>query len=563
MATIVERLISLMQIKTDPKALAQTNANLDSVRGRLTAIASVAAPAAVTAAVVGMFNESRAAADAAAKGARASGVTTEAYQEMGYAAALSGVQQNDLRTAMAKQAAKASQAAKGNKELRKVYRELGLDAKELVKLSPDKQMERIADALKNVDNESDRMRLMMKVFEEAGPKFASLFANGAKGIQDMRKEAQAMGIIISDKDAQRAEAFNDSLDKIKMIVRGVARNFNMFLLPALQPILDDMVKWSKEDAKESRQDIMDLAGAIGLIFKTIHSGMKDAREFNKTMGGTGNTMKFLSMIMAAFVAAGTLSTMAKGFNVLTLSMLKTAATAALFVLLILGIFVLLQDFAGWIEGEDSFLGDFLGPATPELIATIQKGLWGLLAVIGIIALIVGSIPVLIAAIIAMIIALIIYWDDVAKAGNAFVTGMSDRIDDFVEGVKTSFLDTFRLIFNTIKDWWKALIDGLSDRFLSMINKVKGTITDVKGFIDDPGGSVAKLFGGGASGPALDLAAGALTTINSRPQQNNTINVDVDGSNLTPEQLQQATSDGVVDGLLREAGNFFTGGAGGT
>ena len=138
--TIVQRLVSLLQVKTDDKALAATNKVLDGIKGKLTALAVVAAPAALVGLGATMLKEAATAADVAAKTARTIGITTESYQELTQAAAFSGVKSEELNVAMRKLSKNAYEAAGGNKELNKTFKALNINAKDFSKLKPDQQI---------------------------------------------------------------------------------------------------------------------------------------------------------------------------------------------------------------------------------------------------------------------------------------------------------------------------------------------------------------------------------------------------------------------------------------
>jgi hypothetical protein len=224
--TIVQRLVSLLQVKTDDKALAATNKVLDGIKGKLTALAAVAAPAALVGLGATMLKEAATAADVAAKTARTIGITTESYQELTQAAAFSGVKSEELNVALRKLSKNAYQAAGGNKELNKTFKALNINAKDFAKLKPDQQIERLADAYTKIEDPGKRAALMMKLLEEAGPKFASMFAGGGAGIAAMRKDAQDLGMIVPDNLAVKAEAFNDSMDRLKLINQGMKANFS-------------------------------------------------------------------------------------------------------------------------------------------------------------------------------------------------------------------------------------------------------------------------------------------------------------------------------------------------
>jgi len=99
--------------------------------------------------------------------------------------------------------------------------------------------------------------------------------------------------------------------------------------------------------------------------------------------------------------------------------------------------------------------------------------------------------------------------------------------------------------------------------MSMINKVKGIVGDVVSFIESPFDSVAGMVGGGAATPAVDMAASSMRQANSRPQQNNNVSVQINGTGLSEDALQRATTAGVNDAMLREADRAFRDGPGGS
>lgn len=572
--TIVQRLVSLLQVKTDDKALAATNKVLDIIKGKLTKIAAVAAPAALAGYGAKLLSEAATAADVAAKTARTIGVTTEAYQELTQAAAFSGVKSEELNVAMRKLSKNAYEAAGGNKELNKTFKALNINAKDFAKLKPDQQIEKLADAYTKIEDPGKRAALMMKLLEEAGPKFASMFAGGGAGIAAMRKDAQDLGMIIPDDLAVKAEAFNDSMDRLKLIGQGMKFNFILQLLESIQPLLDDLTAWRKTDAKAFNASLKEVARTLNGMIKDLHSGFKTLRDWTEALGGAGNAVKIFGLAMGSLLAARYLIQMAKGAKLLTLANLKLAASSVLaaapYILLagvIAALFLIVEDFVGFVRGEDSLLGEFVGPATPGMLENIKAGMLGILAVAGIIALVVGAIPIAIVALVGILAVaaatLIANWEEVKEGISYVFESLYDSAvetwDDIVQGLK----DAFTNVYTWLGDGWDSLVDGMSDRFLAMINKVKGIVGDVVSFIESPFDSVAGMVGGGAATPAVDMAAGAMRTSNSRPQQNNNVNVQINGTGLSEDALQRATTAGVNDAMLREADRAFRDGPGGS
>jgi hypothetical protein len=572
--TIVQRLVSLLQVKTDDKALAATNKVLDGIKGKLTALAAVAAPAALAGYGAKLLGEAATAADVAAKTARTIGITTESYQELTQAAAFSGVKSEELNVALRVLSKNAYEAANGNKELNKTFKALNINAKDLAKLKPDQQIEKLADAYTKIEDPGKRAALMMKLLEEAGPKFASMFAGGGAGIAAMRKDAQDLGMIVPDNLAVKAEAFNDSMDRLRLIGQGMKFNFILQLLESIQPILDDLTAWRKKDAKAFSASLKELARTINGMIKDLHSGLKTLREWTEALGGAGNAVKLFALAAGSLLAARYLIQLGKGAQLLTLANLKLAASSVLaaapYIILagvIAGLFLIVEDFVGFVRGEDSLLGEFVGPATPEMLEDIKAGMIGILAVVGIIALIVGAIPIAIVALVGILAVaaatLIANWEEV-KEGIVYVfESLYDSAVETWDSMIQALKDAFTNVYTWLEDGWDGLVNGMSERFMSMINKVKGVVGDVVSFIESPFDSVAGMIGGGAATPAVDMAAGSMRMANSRPQQNNTVNVQIDGAGLSEDALQRATTAGVNDAMLREADRAFRDGPGGS
>jgi hypothetical protein len=572
--TIVQRLVSLLQVKTDDKALAATNKVLDGIKGKLTALAAVAAPAALAGYGAKLLGEAATAADVAAKTARTIGITTESYQELTQAAAFSGVKSEELNVALRKLSKNAYDAAGGNKELNKTFKALNINAKDFAKLKPDQQIEKLADAYTKIEDPGKRAALMMKLLEEAGPKFASMFAGGGAGIAAMRKDAQDLGMIVPDDLAVKAEAFNDSMDRLRLIGQGMKFNFILQLLESIQPILDDLTAWRKKDAKAFSASLKELARTINGMIKDLHSGLKTLREWTEALGGAGNAVKLFALAAGSLLAARYLIQLGKGAQLLTLANLKLAASSVLaaapYIILagvIAGLFLIVEDFVGFVRGEDSLLGEFVGPATPEMLEDIKAGMIGILAVVGIIALIVGAIPIAIVALVGILAVaaatLIANWEEV-KEGIVYVfESLYDSAVETWDSMIQALKDAFTNVYTWLEDGWDGLVNGMSERFMSMINKVKGVVGDVVSFIESPFDSVAGMIGGGAATPAVDMAAGSMRMANSRPQQNNTVNVQIDGAGLSEDALQRATTAGVNDAMLREADRAFRDGPGGS
>ena len=131
------------------------------------AIAGVAA-AGLTVGIVAIVNANAQYIDSLAKTADKLGLTTEALQLLRYQGEQSGVSINTMDMALQRMTRRVAEAAQGTGEAKGAIKELGLSAAELAAMSPDQQFKAIAEAMKGVAAQGDKVRLAMKLFDSEG-----------------------------------------------------------------------------------------------------------------------------------------------------------------------------------------------------------------------------------------------------------------------------------------------------------------------------------------------------------------------------------------------------------
>ncbi|PCJ29607.1 MAG: hypothetical protein COA94_01005 [Rickettsiales bacterium] len=161
------------------------------------------------------------------------GATTEGLSELKYAAEMTGVEFNSLSTGLQRMTRRVSEAALGTGSAKDALIELGLSAEHMNSLKPEQQFELIANAMSEVTNESDKVRLAMKLFDTEGVALLQTMEHGAEGIRKLREEARKLGLSLSGEDTKAMEAFNDSLGKLQAVLTGLLTSVLLPLLPAI------------------------------------------------------------------------------------------------------------------------------------------------------------------------------------------------------------------------------------------------------------------------------------------------------------------------------------------
>jgi len=147
------------------------------------------------------------------------GFATQQLQEYNLAAKTSGTNINVLTRA-------AQQLTPTLLKNEKAFRDIGLQFNDLAGADPGEQFDKVARALRGIDDPSRRLAATVEIFgKRLGPQLVP-FING---LEEARKRAEELGLVIDQKTLKAAADFNDELDTLKETQEGVARSFGNFI----------------------------------------------------------------------------------------------------------------------------------------------------------------------------------------------------------------------------------------------------------------------------------------------------------------------------------------------
>ncbi len=125
----------------------------------------------------------------------------------------------------------------------KIFKTLGID----IKNGPDKAMEDLADAFAALPDGATKATLATTLFGKAGMDLIPMLNMGKAGIQDLKREADRLGLTLTAETAAAAAKFNDDMAALQ----GKTRALSMSLMTELMPSLSDITGAMKEAAQES------------------------------------------------------------------------------------------------------------------------------------------------------------------------------------------------------------------------------------------------------------------------------------------------------------------------
>jgi len=176
--------------------------------------------------------------------AEQTGISRERFQELSYAAQLSGSSAEELGGALKKMGLTIGNLQGGSKELKKMFDGLQISLKNTngTTKTTDELFDTIVNRISRIKDPALQAKAAVTIFGESATKLLPLLRGGNKGITEMAAEARRLGVVLSEDAVQDGEAFGDVLDKLKFAFSGVTNTIGSTLIPTLSKLGEQLTE---------------------------------------------------------------------------------------------------------------------------------------------------------------------------------------------------------------------------------------------------------------------------------------------------------------------------------
>ena len=216
--------------------------------------------------------------DTIAKVADKIGVTTDALQELRFAAEQSGVSADTLDMALQRFSRRLGEAAKGGGELKGILKEYNIDVfnaaggtRTLTDVLGD-----LADTIQNASSKQEKLRIAFKAFDSEGAALVNTFSDGEAGIKRFAAEARSLGIILSEDLLRGAEG---ARDKLTILGKVISTQFTAAILENADAIAK-LAQSFTEAIPKIVQTVRSFGEFLGLLDRTP---IEKIKEIDKTL----------------------------------------------------------------------------------------------------------------------------------------------------------------------------------------------------------------------------------------------------------------------------------------
>lgn len=247
---------------------------------------SAAAIGATTAALGALAIRQAGVIDETAKLSKALGVNVREFQALALVADESAITQDNLGNIITRSQRSIIEASRGLETYARSFKTLNIDAKELLKSSPDEQFIKIAKALSQIENPTLRTATALEIFGRSGRQVINALDGLINDLDSAREFNDKFNISLSEIDAAKVEEANDTFGRLGKVLGGLGNTIAVRFAPLVTEIsnmllsagvdgvsftrtLDSALKAVSSTIDAVRKGILGISGAFLSLQKSI------------------------------------------------------------------------------------------------------------------------------------------------------------------------------------------------------------------------------------------------------------------------------------------------------
>jgi len=240
------------------------------------------------------------------------GVAASELSSLGFAAKMTDTSLEAVQGSLVKMQKFLGEVSDGTAAAVDTLDRLGITTQQLEGLTPDQQFKAFADAISKVEDPTQKMNAAMGVFGKSAAEILPLLNAGAAGIEAFQKEAERLGLVMSDDMATSAAQAADSIDALLLVANATAVRFGAALAPAITAvakIISELVATSPKLFAAFAGGAVALAAVVS-AFKVVNLAMDLYAKKQVLVLALSGPKGWAVLAGAALIAAGAFATVA-------------------------------------------------------------------------------------------------------------------------------------------------------------------------------------------------------------------------------------------------------------
>lgn len=388
------------------------------------------------------------------------GLTTDEIQKMQYASDLIDVDTDTIISGMKK-------LKKGLDKNKDTFKKMGVEVKTWNGEYRDTSdiFYDVIQVLSEIPNETERDIVAMEIFGKSADELAGIIDDGGKAFRELSKEAENLGVIIPEEQIQKANEFNDSINRLKAqgsaTLMELGAEVSEMILPYL-PQIQEFIQNILAKIREIDPETLKIIGAVTGIMAVLSPVLSVLSSVSNVISGIAKVAPGVaSSVSGALSSVGTFLTT----DISTLLSQGGATAGLTYATALVGSAVAF--LAGAEIGKQ--IGAYLFPDDAELYEHYSgiEGTFEMLKDLGD----------------SLVYFFGMAWDDMFRTADASWQKVKDVFNTAINFIKTTWDNSWGMMKNTFNSIWDAIKKTFTDsinRFIAGLNKVSSGISGITG-----------------------------------------------------------------------------------
>lgn len=244
------------------------------------------------------------------KSAQKVGMGTDAFQELSYAAILSGGSQEEFSKALLRMQKVIGLWSEGVTAGGRLLARLGLTMADIKNKTPDEQFKLLVDRAGQLQSPMERNAILLQLFGRSSGFVAIMAQMGAAGLNALGEEAHRLGLIIDQDTLDKSQKASDEFDRLGLAAHASGTRISAAFLPAISEVRR---VFTSPDFQQGISTIAtDLAGLAEFMVKNgalitklgaALAAMRLGATIGAAFGGWGSIIGGATGALVGFVAA--------------------------------------------------------------------------------------------------------------------------------------------------------------------------------------------------------------------------------------------------------------------
>ncbi len=255
------------------------------------------------------------------------GLTTEELTKLQFVGSQFNVSADALNTALQRFQRRAGEAANGFGVASKAFKDLNLEAREVISLPIDQQFKKIAEALRGIDDQGMRMNVVKNLFDTGGMPLLNMLNASGEEFDDLIDKAERLGYVTSTEFANMSADVLGEISNIRGAFSNVGKEIAVDFLEPIDAFLkslttEDIERWVNNFRKTIDVGVVALKGlAVIIAGRMVASLYASGKAFRaNSIEVTRNTAALIAQGQGAKAVTSSHIAMAKSARVLSLAM---------------------------------------------------------------------------------------------------------------------------------------------------------------------------------------------------------------------------------------------------